>query len=181
MQLSKLIQDNRTEVAQRWFDVLLSSFPPETRKIWKANKDRFTNPVCHIFEESLEALIDGLVAWRDADVLAKPLNEIVRVRAVQDVAPSKSLAFIPGLKKLLREMFAGQVEAEEFGVFDLRLDNLTLMALDVYTKNREQLFVMRIEEFKNAHHMAFRKAGIICESPRQALGLEDRNDNAQGK
>lgn len=181
MQLAALIQENKAAVAEKWFDHLLSSFPPETQKIWKKNKDRFTNPVCHIFQAALESLVDGLVTWQDAEALARPLSELIKVRAVQDVAPGKSLAFIFGLKKVLREMFGGRVEAGEFGVFDTRLDNLVLMALDIYTKNREQVFCMRIEEFKNAHYMAFRKAGIICESPRQALGLEDRNVNAQGK
>lgn len=181
MQLSQLIKDNKAAVVEKWFDHLLSSFPPETQKIWKANKDRFTNPVCNIFETALGSLLDGLVAWQDAEELAKPLNELVKVRSVQDVAPSKALAFIPGLKKVLRELLGDKVEAGEFGVFDMRLDNVTLMAFDIYTKNREQVFAMRIDEFKHAHHMAFRKAGIICESPRQALGLEDRNGKAQGK
>lgn len=181
MQLSQLIKDNKTVVVAKWLDHLLSSFPPETQKIWKSNRDRFTNPVCHVFEASMGALLDGLMAWQDAEALVKPLNEIVKIRAVQDVAPSKSLAFVPGLKKILRGMFGGQAEAGDFGVFDMRLDNLALMAFDIYTKNREQIFCMRVEEFKNAHHMAFRKAGIICESPRQALGLEDRNVKAQGK
>ncbi|MEG6550757.1 RsbRD N-terminal domain-containing protein [Desulfocurvibacter africanus] len=181
MQLSVLIQENKAAVVDKWFDHLLSSFPPETQKIWKKNKDRFTNPVCHIFHASLEGMVDGLVSWQDAEALARPLSDLLKVRAVQDVAPSKSLSFIFGFKKVLREMFGGQADAGELGVFDTRVDNLVLMAFDLYTKNREQVFCMRIDEFKHAHHMAFRKAGIICESPRQALGLEDRNVNAQGK
>ncbi len=181
MQLSQLIQDNKAAVVEKWLDQLLSSFPPETQKIWKKNKDRFTNPVCCTFQDSMEAMVDGLVTWNDAEALAKALNEVIKIRAVQDVAPGKSLAFIFGLKKVLREMFGGKADAGELGVYDTRLDNLALMAFDIYTRNREQVFCMRIDEFKHAHHMAFRKAGIICESPRQALGLEDRNVNAQGK
>jgi hypothetical protein len=177
MRLSEHIREAKPTVVERWYDLLLESYPPETVTLWKSKQDKFTSPVGATFSKALRTLVDEVVAWRDASALTAPLEDIVRIRAVQEMAPGKALAFILGFKKLLRELFAEDITREdlvqELAMYDARIDNLALLAFDVYTKNREKLFEMRVTEFKNAYHMVFRKAGIVCDTPRSALGLED--------
>lgn len=177
MRLSQLVLENKQAVVESWYGHVLAAYPPETVKLWKSQKDAFRNPVGSTFLVSLDKLVDAVVAWKDAADMAKPLEDMVKIRAVQDMAPGKALAFVFALKKVLRELFAKNIAeeglGEEVAMYDARADNLALMAFDVYTKSREAMFEMRVCEFKNAYHMAFRKAGITCESPREALGLED--------
>lgn len=179
MRLSSLIRDNKPAVVERWYDQILSAYPVETVRLWKKGRDQFGNPVGATFTRCLGPLLDALMDWQDPAAIAAPLDEIVKIRAVQDMAPGKALAFIPAFKKILRELFGEAIVAQglmdELAAYDARIDNLVLMAFDIYTKSREKLYEMRVQEFKNAHHMIFRKAGIMCETSRQALGLEDSN------
>ena len=181
MRLAQLIKDSKAAVVERWYELVLSSYPQETVTLWKKQRSEFANPVGATFLGALDELLEAVLAWQDAGAVSAALERIVKIRAVQDMPPSRALSFIPGFKKLLREQFAESIASEglvqELAMFDARMDNATLIGFDIYTKSREQLFEMRINEFKSAHHMAFRKAGIICESPRQALGLNTK----QGK
>ena len=67
-------------------------------------------------------------------------------------------------------MVAAGPVASEVTTFETRIDNMALMAFDIYVKCREQIYLMRVEEFKHGHHMLFRKAGITCAEPGDILG-----------
>ncbi|WP_027185137.1 RsbRD N-terminal domain-containing protein [Desulfovibrio inopinatus] len=170
--LPLLIAQNRAKVEQKWFDAILSTYAPETATVWKKEKNRFANPVCHAFSVCIAAVIDYLVS-NDADTdsrleAAKPgLEEVVRIRAVQNFAPSEALTFLPLLKKVVREMFwndlAGSDMAVEFLALESRIDVVLLLGLDIYSKCREKLFALRIKELKNTHATLLRRANLVCE------------------
>lgn len=168
MTLAQLIRDEKTAVVDRWYDLVLSTYPGQTAKVWKANTDRFTNPVGQTTLRVLGTLVDQLLRWDDAKAVCAPLEELVKIRAVQDFTPAKALSFVFFFKKVLRELFAETIAREglggELAVFDGRVDNLALMAFDIYVKSREELYRMRVDEFKHAHRMLFRKAGLMCDS-----------------
>lgn len=174
MKLGTLLVDKRATVAESWYDAVLSSYPPETAKLWKRNQNPFTNPVGNTIFAALNALVVELVEWRDATKVCGHLEEIIKIRAVQDMTPAKALSFIFQLKRILREQFAHDIEAErlqsELTTLESRLDNMALMGFDIYARSRETVFRMRVEELKRAHHMLFRKAGLTCPEPGEPQG-----------
>ncbi len=176
MTLAQLIRDEKKAVVERWYDMVLATYPAQTAKMWKANKDPFGNPVGQTTLRSLEELTDHLLVWEDAKAICSSLDPLVRIRAVQDFSPSKALSFIFFFKKVVRTRFAKAIAKQgldaELAELDSRVDNLALLAMDIYVKAREELYRMRVDEFKRTHRMLFRKSGIMCETTDALLAGE---------
>ncbi|WP_081859221.1 RsbRD N-terminal domain-containing protein [Desulfohalovibrio reitneri] len=165
MTLAQLLTEEKEAMVEAWFDLVLSTYPPETAKLWKANRDQFTNPVGSTVLRALGGLVEELADWSDADRVCAHLEEIVKIRAVQDFTPGKAVSFVYLSKKALKRVLGSRAESmrAELETFESRVDNLALLAFDIYVKNREQLYRMRVDEYKRAHNMLFRRAGLMCE------------------
>lgn len=168
MTLAQHIRDEKKAVVERWYDMVLATYPTQTAKMWKASKDPFGNPVGQTTLRVLDELTDHLLVWNDAGAICASLDPLVKIRAVQDFSPSKALSFVFFFKKIVRAHFAKAISREgleaELAEMDGRVDNLALLATDIYVKAREDLYRMRVDEFKRTHRMLFRKSGIMCET-----------------
>jgi hypothetical protein len=92
------------------------------------------------------------------------------------------LNFVYLLKRLIRERYWRELEKagslNQLADFETRLDNLALMAFDVYTKCREQVYEMRITEVKNAQHKLLVRAGMIADG---SAGKAEEGDEQVAK
>ncbi len=153
------------ELAQKWADLVLGTYPAETQAVWRKNRDQFTNPVGHSILRSTSELIPLLLAWNDAEAVARSLETLVKIRAVQDLSPGQALSFVFLLKKLLRQEFTAELSAkgelEELLRFETRVDNLAIIAFDLYVAARDQVARMRVEEVKRAHTNIVRRANLM--------------------
>lgn len=153
------------ELAQKWADLVLGTYPAETQAVWRKNRDQFTNPVGHNILKSTTELIPLLLTWNDAEAVARSLDTMVKIRAVQDLSPGQALSFVFLLKKLLRQEFTAELSAkgelEELLRFETRVDNLAIIAFDLYVAARDQLARMRVEEVKRAHTNIVRRANLM--------------------
>ncbi|MDP2848419.1 MAG: RsbRD N-terminal domain-containing protein [Humidesulfovibrio sp.] len=153
------------ELAQKWADLILGTYPVETQAVWRNNRDQFSNPVGHSILTATSELIPLLLSWNDAEAVAKALDKLVKIRAVQDFSPSQALSFVFVLKKLLRQEFVAQLsskgELEELMRFETRVDNLAVIAFDLYVASRDQIARMRVEEVKRAHTNIVRRANLM--------------------
>lgn len=165
MGLIEAMAERAEELSQKWADLILGTYPAETQAVWRKNHDQFSNPVgCNILE-STSRLIPLLLSWNDAEAVAKALDQIVKIRAVQDFSPSQALSFVFLLKKVLRQEFTQELSAkgelEELLRFETRVDNLAVMAFDLYVASRDQIARMRVEEVKRAHTNIVRRANLM--------------------
>lgn len=137
---------------ERWFQLILETYPADTSRFLKQEKDRFINPVGYTISQEIEALYDELLQEMNPDKLAACLDNIIRIRAVQDFPPSQTIAFIFLLKKAIREELASEIAEnrvlEELLKFESKIDQLVLLALDIYMKCREKVFEIRVNEAK---------------------------------
>lgn len=167
MTLERRLSERRDELAEKWADLVLSTYPEETRKLWKQNKDRFTNPVGATIVDVTAKLLELVIVWEDAEEIAAQIDRLVRIRSVQNFTPSQAMSFVFLLKKLLREEFFAELSREgkldELLRFEPRVDNLALMAFDIYCKGREEIFELRCREIKNAQHNLLKRARMIVD------------------
>ena len=174
MSLVQKLSERREDLTEKWYDLILSSYPKETQEVWKSNKDQFTNPVGVTIKKVAGELFDLILEWKSADDLAKSLDELIKIRTVQDFAPSKALSFVFIFKKLLRDEFMEELKSEgkldELLAFEARIDNLGLIAFDIYTKNRDLIAQMRIDEVKRSHHMLLRRVNKIEDASARGAG-----------
>ncbi len=169
MPLNDYLAQKKTAILGRWLTTIYESYPPETAIFLRKEKDHFDNPVGYRTSEGLEGLYDALIQEMDKERLLNFLDEIIRIRALQDFSPSLALAFIFLLKSIIRKELAEEIWKENLGAevleLESRIDGLALLAFEVYTKRREKLYEIRADEMKRKISGLMRKAGIGDDSP----------------
>ncbi len=161
------LAERKAELSQKWADLVLQTYPKETQKVWGRQKDRFQNPVGAAIEEATRELFGHMLAWDDAERIAEELDRLIRIRSVQDFTPSQAISFVYLLKKLFRDEFFTKKQAdgtlEELLRFEAKIDNMAMMAFDIYCKGRELIYRMRVDEVKRAQTNLIRRAGITTD------------------
>ncbi|MBF0480097.1 MAG: RsbRD N-terminal domain-containing protein [Desulfovibrionaceae bacterium] len=180
--LSDLIEKNKEPLLSRWLDLILATYAKETALLWKQQRNQFTNPVGNRIREGIQGILTCLLADENGsyqEQAAVFLDDIVRVRAVQDFKPSEAVSFIYLLKKVLREDLWAEIKASDLFVellaLESRIDSLALLSLDIYANCREKLYAMRIKEVKNVQKRLLERANIICGYSDVQAGGEDRS------
>lgn len=165
-----LLTQKKDDILARWFDLTLATYAPETAVLWKKQKDRFANPVAYRFKIGMAGVLDELSKNDEtpsALVFEPHLDEIVRVRAVQDFTPSQAVAFIYLLKKAVRESLWEEVAQKgllaELLELESRIDVLALISLDIYSKCREKLYQLRINQINTQYSRLLKRAGLVCD------------------
>ena len=138
--LDRLLLQKKAAILERWRHLILDTYPADSSRFLKQEKDRFANPIGSIISEGTEALYTELIGGMNLDRLVACLDSIIRVRAVQDFSPSQATAFIFLLKKAVREELESEIREnqifQELLEFESRIDKLALLALDIYMKCR---------------------------------------------
>jgi hypothetical protein len=164
MNLTDLLIQKKPLIVGKWLTLIYESYPPETAIFLKKEKDRFDNPMGSSISESIQALYDTLAGGLGTEKALAALDGIVSIRALQDFSPSKALAFIFLLKNVIREALAKELRngdlAGELLELESRIDGLALLGFDVYTKRRERLAEIRINEMKNRVSGLMRRTGL---------------------
>ncbi|GAB4421966.1 MAG: RsbRD N-terminal domain-containing protein [Thermodesulfovibrionales bacterium] len=165
MELKDFLSEKKAAILKKWFDVIVETYPSETASFLKRQKNQFTNPVGHTILQGMDGLLEGLINGTDSERVSSYLDNVIRIRAIQDFTPSQAIAFIFGLKKIIREELEGINGhlSDEVSGFDSRIDVLALMAFDIYMKCREEIYEIRANEVKNNMFMLLQRANLYCD------------------
>ncbi|HLD46189.1 MAG TPA: RsbRD N-terminal domain-containing protein [Desulfobaccales bacterium] len=167
MQIATLLLQKKAAILGRWLAMIFESYPPETAIFLRKEKNRFDNPAGYRISEGLEGLYGALLQEMERDQVLACLDEIIRIRALQNFTPSQALAFIFLLKIVIREELAEEIQKENLAaeLLDLesRIDGLALLGFDVYTKRREKIFEIKADEAKRRISGLMRKTGLTLE------------------
>ena len=167
MRLNDLLAEKKTSILEKWFDLIIESYPPDTAKFLKDKQNRFTNPVGATISKGISDIFDALLNGSDSVDVNEFLDNVIRIRAVQDFSPSQALSFMFLLKKVIRgELNAALSEnalAGEMSALESRIDELSLSAFDIYMKCREKLYEIRANEVKSMTFRLLQRANLICE------------------
>jgi len=146
---------------REWIRKTMEAYPAESLAVLNRNKDRFANPLSYTISTNIDLLFQEFLKGIDPETTTPILDKIVRVRAVQDMAPSQGLSFIFDLKGVLRKMFeketVGTDLEREFLIIEKSIDQLALFAFDIYVSCKEKLYQIRANENKNQTHMLIRR------------------------
>jgi hypothetical protein len=119
-------------------------------------------------------LLDGLLEDWPAEQLDEALDGIVRIRAVQDLAPSRALEFVFLLKHAVREV-EGDGSTAMLAEVDAAVDRLALRAFDAYMRCRERVYALRADELR-------RRTAKLLERVERSFGApEENNISTDGK
>jgi len=186
MTVINLISDKKEIILKRWFDVILDTYPAETSKFMRRQKDRFANPVGHSISQGVEGLFDCLIRKADAGEVSAFLDDIIRVKAVQESSAVQALSFVFALKTVIREELAedigkadwaeaGKQIVEELLDFESRIDKQALLAFDIYMQCREKLYEIRANDVKAQTFRLLQQANLIYNRQDRTSGSTDEN------
>jgi len=182
MKLKNLLLKNRAAILDRWFRLIIETYPSETSKFLKSQKDRFANPVGAAISEGIEGLYEHLLGEGDLVEVSSFLDRIIRIRAIQDFSPSQAVAFVFSLKKAIREQLENEIRdnpvADELLAVESRIDDLILLSFDIYMNCREKIYEIKANEARNRTFTLLERAGLVSEIPEQESDLDDSNNNS---
>lgn len=169
MDLKKLVIDRKSSILQKWFDLTIGTYPEESVKFLRSKKNRFANPIGYLLSQEFEPILEGLIQEKDLKTLVPFLDNIIRVRAVQDFAPSQAILFVFLLKQVIREEMGKEIQGNRVGgellELESRIDQLALLSFDIFMQCREKIFDLKANELKNRTVRLLTRAKLIVEDP----------------
>lgn len=178
IKLKEILEDKKSTISKRWLNAIMATYPNDNSGFLMNQGDRFANPVGYTFSKGIDGIIEVLVKGEDfADGLPF-LEDIIKVRAIQDFTPAKAVGFIFHLKTIVREdlrkeMRQNQIH-DELLEFESKIDDLALTAFDIYVKYREQIYELRTDELKRMTFTLLKKANLMSEIPVQEFEHKDQ-------
>jgi hypothetical protein len=186
MNVSEALKNNKDKIFLLWTERTLDSYI--SSDFFKRSLDQFANPVGANIRAGLTRLFSLIVSGAEPDELAEPLDQIIRIRAVQEFTPSQAVAPILDLKGVVRQVFSAEKEyrhlLSELTAFDCDVDRAALKAFDLYMECRDRLHKARIRELKSGSYIltdATCASALIRENLRETASEGDCGNCAADK
>ena len=152
--MENFLAQKKKIIVQQWTDQVLDSYGAPD--FFKKQKNQFANPVGSTISAGLQEIYTVLAEGKELGRVCKPLEDIVKIRAVQEFTPSQSVSFLYLLKTIVQQELAkdkkNSVGQESLTELDNRIDQVALMAFDFYMDCRERLNQIRINEVLSGRH-----------------------------
>ncbi len=163
MSLETVLADRRKEILRKWEEVVLDRYEAESVRIFKNQKDPFANPLGHKTSAGLEELYEVVCDESDVEIETPALGQLIKLMAVQNIAPSQALGFVFSLKVIVRKV-AGkkEISSREWESLDARVDRAALALFDIYNACREQLHRVRFNDLQKQRNALTSEA--VCPS-----------------
>ncbi len=151
MQLLEQIREKEQIIIDRWLDLTLDTYPAYSTGFMKNQRNRFANPVGNTIRKTLSDMVKILLADElEVEKLTPCLDEIIKIRSVQDFSPAQAVGFVFFLKKVIREEFYSDIISlglfDELLLMESRIDKLGLCVFDLYLKHRERVYEIRAHD-----------------------------------
>jgi hypothetical protein len=175
MDLTRLLWQKKDAVLNRWFDLIVETYPALSRIFLKKNSP-IGNPAGVNMAHALGGLYADLLDQGTTDKTEVYIDEIIRIRAVQEFKPSDATAVIFMLKNAIRQELASELNSVDMLLelldLELKIDTLARLAFDMHSGCREQLFQMRVDEVKRRVSGLLRRHNLKVDYPDQGPGPE---------
>ena len=169
MSLPQRLAQKKKKITQKWFEAVINTYPVETARFLKRQSNPFANPVGQTTKQNLDVLFDLLIADLDHAKAEQALDPIIRIRAIQEFTPAQATRFVFDLKTVIHDILhstaGNQQSTEQMLRLDRRIDELALIAFNIYMKCREKIYELKANEIRSRTFKAFARAGLIKEPP----------------
>ena len=172
MSLKELLCDRKKDIIKKWQEGIFKLYPADSIRFLTSETNQFANPVGYSIREHTEKLFDEFMAETeiDSERVGPVLDEILRIMAIQDFTPSEALKYLYILKKVIFQELDGTSGIDNDLYYELvtmygRIDEINLIAFDIYSKCREKIYEIKVETAKNQVSGLLRRSDLISEAP----------------
>lgn len=152
--LKALLEEKQSAIIRRWLADTFATYPSGAAVFFQNTPNPFANPVGNALRKGITGIFECLLAERPLESTRVNLGEIIKIRAVQDFSPSHALAFVFLLKNAVRVELGGRIDNPELladlAEFESRIDQVALLAFEIYIDYREQIHNLRVDEVKRS-------------------------------
>jgi hypothetical protein len=167
MNLGRFLAEKKPDIIKGWFKVIIETYPADTAAFLKKQQNRFANPVGSTISHGIEKIFDEVLSDADFEKVSPFLDNIIRIRAVQDFTPSKAVSFVFSLKGVIRQELeeneVADISTEELQALDDKIDALALLAFDIFMRCREKIYEIRSNELRNMTFRLLQRANKLDE------------------
>lgn len=166
MSLADRLRKRRGEIVRRWADDVLASYPSSGAAFFRNEADPFHNPVGATIRRSMDTLYDHVLGDADDAAALGALDDIIRIRSVQELSASQATGFVFALKGVIADAITEAHTPElttELLTLHARLDALSLQAFDAFMACREQVWEIRARQASARVHTLLRQAGMLAD------------------
>ena len=168
MSLKDVLKEKKSRIVKKWFEAVLETYHENARGPLGKREAQFTNPVGYNLSQGIEGLFDATLEGLIPDDVSRFLDDMIRIRAVQDFTPSQAVAFIFEAKRIVRKELANELlhdprMREELEAWDSAVDDLVLFSFDIYMQCREKIYDLKANEARNLTFRLLQKAKLITE------------------
>ncbi len=177
MRLEDLLCEKRSVILDKWFKDIIATYPSGGRDFLANEKDRFHNPVGNIISEEIRVLFDALTGDIDSDRVEISIDNIMKMRSVQDFTSSQAVVIVFLLKGVVGSTLGSEIDRlqihDQLIEFHKRIDGLALRFFDSYMSCREKINRLRIDEVKNKSEMLHKRMNISIDKSSQEGDFAD--------
>lgn len=163
MKFDNLLATRKQLLTEQWFKRVVLSYPADAGKYLGDDTKQFGNPVGFIISKELSVILDELTKEKFSEAIIPSIENIIRIRAVQDFKPSEATAFIHYIKDITRNEFKEYLTNDEFlsdyFEFCVKVDYVSGLALNFYMEAREKLWEIKTNELKARTYVLLEKIG----------------------
>ena len=151
----------RDRFVEEWLASTLQTYPEQTGRFLRDERDPFRNPVGQTLRTGLTALVAELLGDFDRPRVAAALEAIVRIRAVQDFTPAEAVGFVLLARRAARAVAGdGDPGVGPLDALDARVDDMALVAFDLYARCREEIHAIGARAARRRVYVLERVQGL---------------------
>ncbi len=140
----KISAERKRAIAQAWLEMTLCTYPSQSMQFMLDERDRFRNPVGHALKNGIPLLINEILDETDSERARQALEEIVRIRAVQNFSARDAVGFVFLLKRTLSQELPD--DNKDRLELERRVDEMALTAFDFYSQCRAKISDIQVSE-----------------------------------
>lgn len=155
--LPELFVREKERIIECWVQLIVETYPSQSSRFLLHQTDRFQNPVGYTITTETEALFNSFINddIENSGVIA--LDNLIRVRTVQNFTAAEAVGFVFSLKQAIREVIEedsqGDISLNEILTLETRIDQLALKAFDSYMNCRDRINEIRIKDIKRQAYL----------------------------
>lgn len=154
LSIHESLNKKKQQILSKW-QLAAFSYADHDLLMGKKPRSRFSDPIAYVIEKSTRGIFEWLIKDGNQVDLFAPLEEICRLRAIQESKPSEVLHFIFELKQIIREELTDKNQTNYWAAalwdLDQRIDEIGLLAFDIYSDCRAKICELRINEIKRLY------------------------------
>lgn len=149
--IAGILAAKRKQIIAIWIERTLNSY--QGPGFFIRSRDPFANPVGMQVRSGLTAVFDLLCAGAEPEAFVQHVDQVIRIRAVQEFTASQAVVPFLELKWVVKEVLgedaSGGALVRQLNEFDCAVERVALLAFDLYCQCREQLYRNRVQELRS--------------------------------